>query len=209
MEFYDPDYPKPECNAPPATYEMQFVFTWSNMCHPDYYFNDSKWTPASAVTHNTHYRMWDACMQDISAGVALLSQNGSLSVITTEIILEALMNDSTLDGPIFDSHSVPQGSGSTSFYINVDKYHQWISAMSHLAPSVDQLVGVADLRLCDDDQWKKKVKVCMELFSTATDSKIVERRSVQLDNCSFGFIELDLMKTQVKSLNFGSIHNIL
>ena len=33
------------------------------------------------------------------------------------------------------------------------------------------MVGVADLRLCDGDMWKERVKVCLELFSTATISK--------------------------------------
>jgi hypothetical protein len=196
VEFYNPDAPEPECNAPPATYEIRFVFTWSNTCHPDYYFNDSHWTSPSAVVHNTAYRMWDACMQEVGDGVAILSQSGSLSKITTELLVEGLVNKSVLDAPIFDSQHVPQGNGSTSFYLNFDKYHQWVSALSHLAPSADQLVGVADLRMCDGDKWKEKVKACLELFSTAKAGvDAMDRKSVQLNNCSFGYIELELIKS--------------
>ena len=204
VEFYNPGAPEPECNAPPATYEIRFVFTWSNTCHPDYYFTDSHWTSPSAVVHNTAYRMWDACMQEVGDGVALLSQNGSLSKITTELLVEGLVNKSVLDAPIFDSQHVPQGNGSTSFYLNFDKYHQWVSALSHLAPSTNQLVGVADLRMCDGDQWKEKVKACLELFSTSErGDDTTNRKSVQLNNCSFGYIELELIKAHVRLINLN------
>jgi hypothetical protein len=70
VEFYNPDAEEPECTAPPAIYEMKFVFTWSAVCHPDYYFPDeSKWSPPTGASHNPGYRMWDACMDNASPGV--------------------------------------------------------------------------------------------------------------------------------------------
>ena len=50
-----------------------------------------------------------------------------------------------------------------------------------------------DLRLCDGDKWRERVKVCFELFSTAAASERVAgkmmRNSVQGKNCSFGCVE--------------------
>ena len=83
----------------------------------------------------------------------------------------------------------------------VDKNHQFVSAISMLVPSPDRLVGVADLRLCDGDEWRENVKVCFELFSTATATDKVagemERNSLQAGNCSFGYVEFSLSRTQV------------
>ena len=196
VEFYNPDQPEPECTAPPAKYEMRFVFTWSGVCHPDYYFPGvSLWSPPTGVSHNPQYRMWDACMDNASPGVGLVSQTGDTSVINMEYMQNMANILDTTEGEL-----VKPGSGVTSSYLIVDKNHQYTSAISMLVPSLDRLVGVADLRLCDGTQWKEEVKVCFELFSTATASdKVVgpmERNSVQANNCSFGYVSF-ILKPEV------------
>ena len=197
IEFYNPDSPEPDCTARPATYEMKFLFTWTGVCNPDYYFpNESKWSPATGASHNTEYRMWDACMDDPSLGVGLVSRTGDTSVINQEYT-EAMENIlDTAQGEL-----VPMGSGMTSAELKMDADHQWVSAISMLVPSADRLVGVADLRLCDGDEWKESVRVCFELFSTATASERVaaemERNSLQASNCSFGYIEFTLLEVEV------------
>ena len=55
-------------------------------------------------------------------------------------------------------------------YLTVDKNHQLVSTFTRLTSSPDQVVGAADLRLCDEDKWRESVKVCFELFSTAAAS---------------------------------------
>ena len=197
MEFYDPDADEPECTAPTATYNMTFVFTWSPVCHPDYYFPESKWSPPTGASHNPDYRMWDACMDMASPGVGLVSQTGDTSVIKQEymVAMEHILN--TTQGKL-----VPDGSGMTSSNLTVDKDHQYVSAISMLVPSPDRLVGVADLRLCNGDEWRDRVRVCFELFSTATATdKVVaamERNSLQSNNCSFGYVEFDLISGSPK-----------
>ncbi|CAI8048830.1 Spondin-2 [Geodia barretti] len=192
VEFYDPNFPEPECTAVPAYYNVDFVFTWSGVCHPDYYFpNESKWSPPTAVSHNTQYRMWDACMDNASPGVGLVSQTGGTSVIDQEYVLAGDNIYGMVEGDL-----VPTGSGRTYRKLKIDKSHQFVSGVSMLVPSPDRLVGVADLRLCDGDQWKREVQVCFELFSTATATAKVapemERNSVQENNCSFGYVRFTL-----------------
>ena len=188
VEFYNPDAPEPECTAQPALYDVRFVATWSPTCHPDYYFDNSVWSPPTGASHNIEYRMWDACMDNVTEGVAIVSQTGGTSVINMEY--EAA-GDTILDTT--EGDMIPDGSGTTTSSLVVDKNHQWVSVISMLIPSVDRMVGVADLRLCDGTGWKQSVKVCTELFSTATKSDRVapdmERNSVQVNNCSFGYFD--------------------
>ena len=188
VEFYDPNAPEPECTAEPALYEVRFVATWSPTCHPDYYFDNSIWSPPTGASHNPEYKMWDACMDDVSQGVAIVSQTGNTSVINMEYEAEGDTIYATTEGQL-----IPDGSGTSSSYLTVDKDHQWVSVISMLIPSVDRMVGVADLRLCDGTGWKQSVRVCTELFSTATKSDRVapdmERNSVQVNNCSFGYFD--------------------
>ena len=196
VEFYDPDATEPECTAPPATYEMRFVFWWSPTCHPDYYFDNSIWSPPTGVSHSAGYRMWDACQDAASEGVGLVSRTGDTSVIRQEYLQ---VGEKILDNA--EGDLVPDGSGVTSRNLTVDHYHPYVSAISMLVPSPDRMVGVADLRLCDGAQWKETVQVCFELFSTATASDRVapemERNSVQANNCSFGYVRFILLETQV------------
>ena len=187
-EFYNPDADEPKCTAPTAVYRMHIVFTWSVICHPDYYFPGAAWTPPFAASHNTVYRMWDACMDNPSLGVALVSQVGVVGVIVQENLAAG---ENVLDNVVGDL--IVGGTGNTTRNLTVDKDHQFVSMVSMLAPSPDRMVGVADLRLCDGDTWKERVKVCMEHFSTATASERVagemERNSLQANNCSFGYVE--------------------
>ena len=133
--------------------------------------------------------MWDACMDNgtVSPGVALVSQLGLPTVIIQEY---GAAGDNILDTFVAD---LVIGPGETSRDLNVDKEHQWVSVITMHVPSRDQLVGVADLRLCNGHDWKRRVRVCAELFSTATKSERfhepMERNSIQWNNCSFGYFE--------------------
>ena len=136
-------------------------------------------------------------MDAASEGVGLLSQAGNPSIILMEY-LEA--GEKILDNAQGDQ--VPQGTGTTFRNITVDEYHPLVSAIAMSFPSPDRLVGVADLRLCNGDDWKANMRVCLELFSTATATMKVapemQRNSLQYNNCSFGYVEFNL---QVRLLN--------
>ena len=194
LEFYNPDIPEPWCSAPPAIYTVRFVGTWTEVCQPDYYPSNAHWSPPTGASHDTSYQMWDACMDDPSDGVARVSQTGSTVIIEGEY--EAA-GDSILD--TFRG-SVISGGGVTESDLSIDKYHQWVSTVSMLAPSRDRMVGVANLRLCDGNDWKRSVKVCSELFSTATASDRVhppmQRNTVQWNNCSFGYFTFTFKEYQ-------------
>ena len=140
--------------------------------------------------------MWDACMDNASPGVGLVSQTGDTTIINEEYVAAMEYILDTTQGEL-----VPMGTGETSSELNVDAEHQWVSAISMLVPSPDRMVGVADLRLCGGGEWKESVKVCFELFSTATASEKVvdemERNSLQAGYCSFGFVEFNLKEVEV------------
>ena len=124
-------------------------------------------------------------MYNASDGVAQVSQTGATTLIEREY---AAAGSNILD--TFKSQRI-DGAGETTSDLDVDKTHQWVSTVTMLAPSQDRMVGVADLRLCDGHDWKRSVKVCSELFSTASRSERVhntmQRNSIQWNNCSFGY----------------------
>ena len=133
-------------------------------------------------------------MENVSPGVAQVSQTGATTLIEGEY-----RGNSSHILDTFKA-SLINGGGRTSSELSVDKFHQWVSAVSMLAPSLDRMVGVANLRLCDGNDWKRTVKVCSELFSTATRSERVhpsmQRNSVQWNNCSFGYFTFTFKEYQ-------------
>lgn len=127
-------------------------------------------------------------MDNVTLGVATVSQTGATHIIEGEY---ADAEEDILD--TFVASVIHDGVGTSSGDLEVNKEHQWVSVISMLAPSPDRMVGVASLRLCDGFDWKRSVKVCAELFSTATRTERVhepmERHSIQWNNCSFGYFE--------------------
>ena len=69
---------------------MRFDLTWNEACHPgdyeSYLLFPPIWSAQIAVSHNTNYRLWDACMDDVSVGVGLVSKNGLATVIMKEFM---------------------------------------------------------------------------------------------------------------------------
>jgi len=54
-------------------------------------------------------------------------------------------------------------------------------------PSDYNIVGVSRLQLCDGQQWKERVDVCLELLSTEIQGPF----PVQGQNCSFGMLKFE------------------
>ena len=87
------------------------------------------------------------------------------------------------------------GSGRSEMSgVKVDPRFPYVSAAVMQGGTADRILGVSQLRLCRaNGKWQKKVQICSELFSTATNSTRVGRRnSVQGDSCSFGYFEFNL-----------------
>ena len=136
-------------------------------------------------------------MDDVADEVGRYSQSGDCDIL--DYLLSELLRGNVVDFTKDDP--VTQGSGTTTSDIVIDKHQQYVSVISRQVPSPDHIVGVADLRLCDCDVWRESVKVCLELFSTATASgrvaDLMERNSVQGNNCSYGYIEFNLLDVHV------------
>ena len=125
------------------------------------------WSPLTGVSHDPTYEVWEACMLNVSRGVALVSQFGQTSVIQTEYRArgEAVRS-------IYRGRGI-SGFGETTDNFIVDSDHQYVSGLTMIAPSLDRMMGVSLLRLCNGSDWRRRVKVCGELFSTATRSERV------------------------------------
>ena len=201
VEFYNHNAPEPECTAPPALYEIDFVFTWNETCHPDYYSNHSWWTDLFGISHDVNYRLWATCMENVRDRQSRASRTKNVRLPEMKLRTTAIAGgilDASVNFPVKDGFGISKGD------LIIDKFHQWVSASARLMPSSNLIVGMSDLRLCDDDTWKERVKVCFELFCTGTYTSRVGsatgRNSWQANNCSFGYVELYLKKTQVSSI---------
>ena len=138
----------------------------------------------------------------MTPGLSEVSRTGSMDILINELVI-GIIADDVLDTsgntPFANAFGTSQGD------LIIDNSHQWVSTFARQVPSSDHFVGVADLRLCNGNTWKESVKVCLELFSTATASPRVsgpdERNSVQANNCSFGYVQFNLKETQVSILH--------
>ena len=236
VEFYQPSMAKLKCMVPAAVYEVRFVASWTSTCQPDYYFNNAHWSRLTGISHKPEYELWDACMHNVSPGVALVSQTGDTSKKLSKclIILCALKlalmivscmhfypfsrllawcyvafyfpNSGTINEEYarnsqyildrFDASLLISGAGNVTSELKVDSQHQYVSVVTMLVPSADRMMGVSLLRLCAGSQWRQMVRLCGELFSTATKSERVSdtRNSIQSNNCSFGYFEFNYLR---------------
>ena len=122
VEFLNDSLPEPKCTAPPAIYEITFVYTLNDMCHPSIYGDNSNWSRPFAASHSAGYRLWDACMDSVSAGVLHFSKTGDLGGIITEGGPEAVVKKTILDLPVFDGDEIPGGSGRTVINLTLDSF---------------------------------------------------------------------------------------
>ena len=195
VKFYLPKGPNPICTASgEPNYRVRFKSKWTKRLHPNYYFTNAHWSPLTGASHDPEYEIWNACMFNVSEGVALVSQLGQVDVIEAEYAAQGdLVKDVILGRRI-------NRDGETNVEFTVNSTHNYVSVLSMLAPSVDQMVGVSRLDLCNGNQWRRYVKVCAELFSTATKSaRVAIPNSIQMNNCSFGYFEFRNTETCYKT----------
>ena len=133
-------------------------------------------------------------MFNVSRGVALVSQIGGVTVIQEEYAAQGnLVKDVILGSRI-------EEDGETNVDFTVNSTHNYVSVLTMLAPSVDRMAGVSRLDLCNGNKWRRYVKVCAELFSTATKSdRVATPNSIQMNNCSFGYFEFRNMDVCYKT----------
>ena len=97
---------------------------------------------------------------------------------------------------LFAAGGPSAAGGNATQELRVSSDFQYVSVVTMLFPSADRMIGVSSLQLCDGDEWKSSVKVCAELFSTATKSNRTSegRNSVQDGRCSFGYFQFTLLR---------------
>ena len=108
-EFYDPSKPETCCGDSEAKYRVNFIGTWSRNCHRDYYIYSAHWSPSwspmTGVSHDHTYEVWNACMNDVSQGVASVSQFGSVAAIEIEYRARGDSVKDVIRGRLIDGHS--------------------------------------------------------------------------------------------------------
>ena len=137
---------------------------------------------------NPSPQVWNPCMYNRSEGVGVLSNSGATNVIEGEYRAAGSSVEDYVTGDLIG------GSGVSSNAVRVDRNHPYISVATMLVPSLDRMMGVAGLDMCDGRRWKRHVRVCGELFSTGYRTNITMRPNTLQDrNCSFGYFDFHLI----------------
>ena len=148
-----------------VTYTVRFVGTWESSSHPDFGFRFSHWSPLTGASHRPSYEIWENCFKDVTTGVRNVAERGN----PTRIIQEyATHPDDVLD-TINDGILLP-GDGEITRELDVNKHFHYITLLSMMGDTMDYMVGVDRLDMCDTGRtgWKDYVKVCLNLYSTGT-----------------------------------------
>ena len=178
-----------------VTYTVKFVGTWNDTSHPDFGFTFSHWSPLTGASHKPSYEIWENCFRNVTQGVRNVAERGSPSRIHQEY---SLHSQDVLD--TIENGSLIPGDGKISRNLDVNKNFHYITLLSMMGNTKDYMVGVDRLDMCteDRDSWKSKVKVCLKLYSTGTQTELEDgcaSHSRQFANCSFGYMELTLNPT--------------
>ena len=128
--------------------------------------------------------------------MGVLSNSGATNVIEGEYRAAGSSVEHYVTGDLIG------GTGVSSNAIRVDRNHPYISVATMLVPSLDRMMGVAGLDMCDGRRWKRHVRVCGELFSTGYRTNITMRPNTLQDrNCSFGYFDFHLIPPPRPSLD--------
>jgi hypothetical protein len=152
--------------AAEANYRLDFDGSWSATTHPGGFPGSSAhFTRLVGGTHNGAVTFWEPGAL-ASPGIERVAEVGSTSMLQSEvqIAIDAGTAKSTLLGASL--FSLPN---STSFTFSVDASHPLVSLASMVAPSPDWFVGVSNLSLREQGQWRGQVEVELAAYDAGTE----------------------------------------
>ncbi|KAI6656902.1 Tyrosine-protein kinase SYK-like [Oopsacas minuta] len=184
-----------------VSYDIRFVGTWDQSSHPDFGFPYSHWSPLTGASHKPSYEIWENCFRNVTTGVSNVAERGD----PTRIIMEYATHPEDVLDTIENGQLLP-GYGEITRSLNVNKNFHYITLLSMMGDTMDYMVGVDRLDMCDhnNNRWKDYVKVCLNLYSTGTKTDIApgcSSHSRQFSNCTFGYIELTRQDDQCTGSN--------
>jgi len=149
-------------------YEVTFDANWNAVDHPTDYPGNAHFSGLIGGTHNQNVSFWLPCAL-ASAGIERMAETGAKNPLDDEInahIEPAHAGDAF---SLISGGSIGTGTGSVSQKFQIRTTHPLVTLVSMIAPSPDWFVGVYDLELYKNGQWRPRVVVDLVPWDSGTD----------------------------------------
>jgi len=156
-------------SAQDAVYKIEFISNWSSTVHPvDYPSSTAHWSSLIGATHNENVSFFEIG-QLASAGVELVAETGSKTILTDEINA-SITNGNTYG--IINGPNLSTGTGTiTKDNVNADADFPYISLITMIAPSPDWVGQINNIKLTEDNgDWKSLISIDIYATDAGTDS---------------------------------------
>ena len=156
---------QPATNTSTATYQLEFISTWSPTTHPDNFPPGAHYSPLIGATHNESGLLWSVDSL-ASPGIESMAETGGTATLSAEV--EAFQNAGTamflVNGP--GLNTTPDDAQLT---FDISSSHPLFSIVSMVAPSPDWFVGINSINLLDSGNWVDSASVVAYVYDAGTD----------------------------------------
>ncbi len=149
-----------------ATYEVTFLSSWSATTHPQDFPSNPHFSGLVGATHDSTVAFW-AAGELASPGIKNMAETGGKSPLSSEVDV-AIGNASA--ETLLDGGGIRPSPGVIRLTFTISEAYPLVTLVSMLAPSPDWFVGVAGLRLREEDRWVDTLTVDLFSYDAGTDS---------------------------------------
>ena len=146
-------------------YKVTLSSTWSAQTHPLTFPSNPHFSTLVGATHNVNTKFWDAGKLATS-GIEVMAESGGTSSLISEINNNISLGDSDIQ---ILAAGIGSSPGSSSFTVNVNSSHTFLTVVTMLAPSPDWFIGVTAYNLMPNGVWIDKETVTLYAYDAGTD----------------------------------------
>lgn len=149
-----------------AVYQLTINNDWSAATHPANFPSGAHFSWLGGGTHNSNVTFWEQGGM-ASTGVIQMAETGVVEILVDTEFQQAVASGNAFSETIFEkvwTPEVPPGPGTRITSFNMDSDFPLITLATMLGPSPDWFVGVSNLVLFENGQWKDTVTVELALF---------------------------------------------
>jgi hypothetical protein len=149
-----------------ASYRVTFKTTWTQGSFPTQFPAGRHFTGLVGATHNQNSVFWRPG-QLATKGIEDVAELGSKAALLSEVAAQKQL------GNVLESLSgggIPSSATETSLTFTADSRFPLVTLVSMVAPSPDWFVGVHDLELYSNGQWKNTIDVNLEVYDSGSDN---------------------------------------
>ncbi|MHC4088200.1 MAG: DM13 domain-containing protein [Planctomycetota bacterium] len=155
-----------QCPGSTAQYKVTFIGNWNPTDHPDNYPANAHFSGIIGATHNCHVSFWTPYTL-VSQGIEDMAEIGSKTALTNEV--NAAISGGSAYSLISGGGLNPVYNNSVSTTFEANSCFPLVTLTSMVAPSPDWFVGVENLPLYENGQWRKKVVVDLYPWDAGTE----------------------------------------